>query len=214
MSWIAAAVVGAVAFIVCFHAIGTLLPGAESPPTARDVSQFLDQFWAQIAATILGIALGVPVALLLDRRARAREETTKQNRRTNRLAEIATLLVGSLEHNRLMATSIRTSVGNGLGLLEMGLDRARWAMVSGEASRLFTEADLVGEIAHIYEELDGLERLVLLHRDYEIGHLSTVPDAGSVRPQLIDAVQTNADEVKTKIDHVLPRLKPLENPQG
>lgn len=214
MPWIAVAVVGAVVFIACFHIIGNLLPGAESPPTARHVSQFLDQFWAQVVATILGIAIGIPVAFFLDRKARARDQTEERNHRIERTAEIATLLVGSLEHNRSMVTSIRTSVGNGLGLLEMGLDRARWAMVSNEASRLFTDADLVGEIAHIYEELDGLERLVLLHRDYEIGQLSTIPDAGSVRPQLIDAVQTNADDVKTKIDNVLPRLTPLENPQG
>lgn len=212
LPWIVVVLGGALLFVVCFHVVGTFLPGADSPPTARHVSQFLDQFWAQVVATILGIALGVPVGLLLDRRARAREESNEKTRRHARITEIATLLTGSLEHNQAMVTEIGTNVGNGLGFLELGFDRARWAMVSDEASRLFSSADLVGELAHIYEELDGLERLVLLHRDYEIGHLSTVPGAATVLPQLLAAVQRNASEIKTKIDEVLPRLRPLAAP--
>ena len=43
-------------------------------PTSTDLNQFLDAFWPQFVATILGVAVGVPIALWFERGRRRHEE--------------------------------------------------------------------------------------------------------------------------------------------
>lgn len=190
-----------------------LLDGVHTPPTATDNAQFFDQFWPNLVATGLGIALGIPAALSGERLLERRRDTADKARRDQRRAILAMSLIESLEHNHEMLEQVRSTIATrGQGFFGLGFDIGRWEMVRTEASVLFEDVELVGSLASLYEELTKVEELVDLHRDYEVGSLSSSPHAPTVLTQLVEHLTEHCESLLAAIDDLLGKLRTYLNP--
>ena len=68
-------------------------------PTWRDTAQFLDSFWPQAIATLVGIALGIPAALFIDRVVRRSADEAVERENADRLRTACKILDEALAAN-------------------------------------------------------------------------------------------------------------------
>ena len=60
---------------------------------------FLGDFFSNALATLIGIILGIPIALSINRRAELAAQTARKKEEEERTDKILTLIKGELEHN-------------------------------------------------------------------------------------------------------------------
>lgn len=196
-------VAGTVLFL---HLLGTWIPGAHSPPTSTDVTEFLDQVWAEFVATLAGVGFGIPAGLYIEAAVERRTERAADERRRRRRQKVASILLGSLQHNLEMLRHVEDAISRDRGMLEVGFDTARWSVIQQEAHELFPDVELAAELAHVYSQFAGVRNLLMLYRDYTVGVLSASPDVDWILPQAVDAILGNVADLERMITDVIPRI--------
>lgn len=170
------------------------------PPTWLDVAQFLDAFWPELAATFVGVMLGVPAALWLQRRAEGAAAARREVADTNRRGAIATILRDSIGWNR-------TVLGAGIAAMSVPslhdweLDNTGWPVVRDEVVSLVTDPGDRALIAAWFGGLDQLMRTIDLLAQIHPGS----QQAGLLR-RLTAARAQHLERTIPMVDDVLTRL--------
>src|SRR4051794_39222463 len=112
---------------------------------------FWAAFWPECAATVLGILLGVPVALAIERSRAAREAAGHDAQRRQRRDTLIHLLDDALRHNASELRSISTIL-EGPGVPSAIVTRMEaWSILRDEAIDLLPGPTLQTELATHFE---------------------------------------------------------------
>jgi hypothetical protein len=121
-------------------------------------SSFWDAFWPNMAATFIGVALGIPSALWINRVATRASNRREQLRQIEQLRSLATTLQTSIQHNleplRLLAALTPDSI-----CWVTGLEHAIWQISQEDAVKVLSNYALKVDLARHFENLAQLEKL-------------------------------------------------------
>jgi hypothetical protein len=109
-------------------------------------------FWADFWPTVMGVILGIPAALWLDRRTQRRAEKQQRDERADRLAEVARLLRDSVRSNGAALRELaQTEATNVEAISEIEL--ASWEALHDEAFDLIPSMELRRDLARHFERV-------------------------------------------------------------
>jgi len=138
---------------------------------------FLDAFWPNFAATVIGIALGVPVALCLNRK--AVELASKQAKAEDdaRLKNALVFLVASIDHNVEKLAVFQESLNGNSLVFELGIDVAAWDATQSQITKILGNPDLYRKMALHYSSLENIMRIYISYFDMITGLMSAMTGA-------------------------------------
>lgn len=123
------------------------------------MSQFLEAFWPNLAATVIGIVLGVPIALALNElilRRQRRLQTEDQYRQVRGAIEV---LVAACRYNIGVLDSIRSAAEEGKAMHSPDLRLTAWDVVSPVICTIISDSEALQMLSHHWLRLKRIQAL-------------------------------------------------------
>lgn len=127
------------------------------------MTEFFLAFWPNLASTVLGVVLGVPVALLLNRRFLVHQQKVERTEQSKRLGNAVDVLVDACEYNSKVLCRIAELALSGSAMRNVDLRLTTWDAVGAMLSGSFSDPELLQMLSHHWLRLKRLEDL-----NYEI----------------------------------------------
>lgn len=114
---------------------------------------FLDAFLPNLAATLVGVVVGVPVALAIAAWARSRQKEDERDARRERFQNAVDLLLRAGAHNLELLNAVPGTLKAGQYFTGFQADLSTWDIVRAEVLLGLTDVGLRVRLAHFYEGL-------------------------------------------------------------
>jgi hypothetical protein len=121
--------------------------------------QFLEAFWPNLAATLIGIVLGVPIALALNElilRRQRRLQTEDQHRQVKGAIEV---LVAACRYNVGVLDTIRVAAEEGKAMHSPDLRLTAWDVVSPVLCTIISDSETLQMLSHHWLRLKRVQAL-------------------------------------------------------
>jgi hypothetical protein len=126
------------------------------------MATYWESFWPELAATLVGVVVGVPLALLINRWTYGWQQKRARAAAAQRLATALTVVLESLTWNRDRAKKLG-QVEESEEILDSGLEVGRWEVVRDQVVAELGDAELQGKLAYFFSQVSALDRLVNLY---------------------------------------------------
>jgi hypothetical protein len=158
-------------------------------------------------ATTLGLIIGVPLSLWVNRRIILYSENLKDKEKKQRLSIALQTLIQSLNENIQRLDDIAHILQ--LERLKLGfiLDTSAWEAVKPEVIQYLHEPNLQGKIAYHFAKLSSFEKLNLLYQDYNIGILSSIMETQEVKASLKATLIGQASNLSSEAKEIIEGIK-------
>lgn len=123
------------------------------------MSLFLQSFWPNLAATLIGIVLGVPIALALNElvlRRQRRQEAEDQHRQAIGSIDV---LVAACRYNIGVLDTIRTAAEEGKVMHSPDLRLTTWEVVSPVFCTIVSDSEILQVLSHHWLRLKRIQAL-------------------------------------------------------
>lgn len=165
-------------------------------------SAFWIGFWPQLFATIVGVLIGVPVGLWLNRRAIAVAGVAQEKADATRLDDALASLVASIEANRGPLNAMAT-LATGHYLVEPGLETTTWDAVKTEIVSLLRVPDLQRSLAAHFASIDRAARLCDLLAQHSSGVQGAMSNSAQTREVIMTRLVAAASATLEQADALL-----------
>jgi len=123
------------------------------------MNEFLQAFWSNLCATVLGVVFGLPAAIYINRllsvAQRRHEATTEANRRDDAID----VLIRSCRWNEKRLEVMRTFARDGRVMRNADLQVTTWDAVGPVLTPICPSPELLQQLSHHWLRLHRLERL-------------------------------------------------------
>lgn len=123
------------------------------------MTEFFLAFWPNLTSTVLGVVLGVPVALLLNRRFFEHQQKIQRMEQRKRLESAVDVLVEACEYNSKVLYHIAELTLSGRAMRNVDLRLTTWKAVGAMLSGSFSDPELLQMLSHHWLRLKRLEDL-------------------------------------------------------
>lgn len=127
--------------------------------SSKETQTFLASFWPNLAATIFGVALGIPIALWINRLASKGTQRLATQSQHHRLDHALQVLILAMEENQIILSQYKETLEQDRIKLELGLDLSAWNAISADFSAELTSPSLRRLIAHYFIQIAELKYL-------------------------------------------------------
>ncbi len=177
------------------------------------MTQFWTNFWPNLAATVIGVALGLPFAFWLNRKAVAWGENARRKDERDEISNCLLAIRLTITTNLTRLKAYQAAVSTDNTLFDTGFDTSAWAALQGGLTSELADPELRQELARFFTRLSRLG--VLNDRLGELliaGNLNTL-GSGNARRRLMEeipgavvALLADGASLLTRIDSALERL--------
>lgn len=157
-------------------------------------------FWSGLASTVIGIVIGVPVALWLAHYGAAIQEHARRTEEEGRLERALLSVAVAVRHNAERTRSLAESLQLHQVPFDAGVDISAWEATKHEIVPLLKDAELQRRIAHHFTRIETIRRLATLLLDQSVGVASALQDAPRVREALRTHLLNEAQAVSKEAD--------------
>ena len=170
------------------------------------MNTFLDAFWPNLASTVLGLILGLPIALWTNRKIMAHVESQKE--REDRLALLHTLDVISraLEHNRGRLRYMHDSISGGRVPFDPALDYSAWDASKEGFNPSFTDPQLRQALAYHFSRMQSIARLNETYLSYAAGIASAIGGSEGTRDALKNYLSAITAELASDAETLIQQI--------
>lgn len=123
------------------------------------MSDFFIAFWPNLASTVIGVGLGVPVALYLNRKLTNQGRAHEASREASLLASAAHVLIESCDYNVHVLRAIVAMSADGEIMRRPDLRTTTWDALCEIVSSHLAEPELLQLLSHHWLRLKRLEEL-------------------------------------------------------
>jgi hypothetical protein len=150
------------------------------------------EFLVQTLAGIVGVFVGVWLALILDRRRQAREETERESERQQHYARARHTVLGSVVKNANEASRLRGRVNRRKPseLIHTNLESSVWDAVRARFMESCHDIDERVRFAQFFDGVRNLQAFLDFHRDLQLSIAGAYDDQD---PELAE-IQRSADQ--------------------
>jgi len=117
------------------------------------LTQFLDSFLPNVAATLVGVAAGIPIGLRVNRSLLQQQDEKARQERQARLRQALDWLLKAGERNREMLVEARDHMKAGQYMTGLPLDLSAWDSLREVIAAELPSLDLRLRLARFFEEL-------------------------------------------------------------
>ena len=170
---------------------------------------FWSGFWPNVAATLIGVVLGVPIALYLNTLAgRATHARTKEEGAV-RLRNALSSLISSIAHNEAKLSSLQASLQQSRAVFDLGVDTAAWEATKSQVIENLENPDLYRRLALHHSNLQNLSRLCVMYLDMVAGIASAIGGVKGTRDSLRTYLLARSSELLAEAATLKSELVPL-----
>ena len=171
----------------------------------------MNAFWTDVASglisTVVGVGLGVPVGLWLNRRAlRASEQSADVDRRA-RVAELLGVASDAVEHNAQMLRGHLQHLSNNRIAISPAFHTATWEAISADVIRDVRQPALRHALSFHFAAVSQWKELNDRYVDYAVGMLATTSMADRMKETLKSILVTRATESVEQADALLADIR-------
>lgn len=123
------------------------------------MTNFLNAFWPNLAATVIGVALGLPVALYLNRQLTKQMRAHEAAEKKRLLSDAISTLIESCGYNIRVLNNISDLARDGDVMRNPDLRTTTWDTLSGLLVSHLNNPDLLQVASHHWLRLKRLENL-------------------------------------------------------
>jgi hypothetical protein len=145
------------------------------------VNQFLQDFLPNLTATIVGVVIGLPVALFVNRQLTKEGDQRASKLERVRVATGLGVLRRSLQYNRKVLDNIATLAREGTVMRDPDLQSDTWDAVGSILTPILDDPRMLQRVSHHWQRLKRIEELNREIFDRNFGLRSAIPDTGSAR---------------------------------
>jgi hypothetical protein len=137
---------------------------------------FFEAFWPNLTATMLGVVLGLPIALYLNRRLLEHQGRLRAAEAHQRLNDAIDVLVGACQYNIGVLDKIKELAVSARVMRNPDLRVTTWDAVGAILSKNCNEPDMLQLLSHHWLRLHRLEQLNQEIFAREVGSLPPIAD--------------------------------------
>lgn len=177
------------------------------------MEEFWISFWPSLASTVIGIIIGFPVAVWLNKLALS--YTVKKQQESNKIDLHRTLnvLSASIDHNTQKLSHLLQAVGGGHCLIDAGFDTASWQAYNSQLTKLNSNIELNKQLISYHERIINLTAINSKLCENYLGIESSLSSADKVREYLRGHIMSEAAKltqesanIKTSINTVCSNI--------
>jgi len=172
------------------------------------MSTFWDGFWPNLASTLIGVIVGVPVALWLNSIVCRRAERNKKKEERKILRSCLQVISNGLQTNQLKLSEIAGFISSNRSPWNSDLDMASWDTTKNQISILMLPPELHHKIAKHFDRIGALNHLHRMYLDFCIGIQGSMSSAPQTRDSLKAYIIHTIAELTLEGTSLQQELKP------
>jgi len=145
---------------------------------------FWEAFWPNFASTVIGLLLGLPLALWTDRQITARSERLKRAEEQQRLALSLDTISQALSFNRERMKQLVQSLSSNRVPFDPAVDCSAWDSVKTEIIQYLHDPALQQRIAYHFSRMEAVLKLNDLYLNYAAGIGAAIGGSEQTRDSL------------------------------
>jgi|ERR1051326_1026297 hypothetical protein len=170
------------------------------------MTAFLASFFADFAATALGVLIGLPLALWTNRKIAEHGERQRRHEQETRLAHALEVVGRALTHNRDRFEFLGGVLAETHATFDPALDYSAWEATQGEIGPLVRDAELQQRLAYHFARVRSLSDLHKDYLSYFVGMPGTLIGADATKGRLRDVLMNIQSELDADAEQLLARL--------
>jgi hypothetical protein len=171
------------------------------------LAEFFGSFLADTAATVLGLFVGLPLAMWANRKLAERGEERRREEEQLRLAHALEVVSHALSHNRLRFEFLSLVLADTHATFDPALDYSAWEATRGEIAPLLRNSELQQRLAYHFARIRSLTDLHKDYLNYFVGIPGTLAGAEAAKTRLRDVLT----EIQAELDADAEQLIALIN---
>jgi hypothetical protein len=184
------------------------------------MSDFWSAFWPNLASTILGVIIGLPAALWINRRVTQEADVQRQASERGAVAHALEILRLALGANKERLERYAKALAESSTLYDTGLDSSSWDALQSELTAELGDPDLRQRLAYHFSRTEAVKKLNDMYLNFSVGVESSMSNAAEVRralgtalPRAVAELLQESQELMSSIDAARERLTGAARPQ-
>lgn len=172
---------------------------------------FLTAFWPNAAATIVGVVLGLPIALWINRLTLKREEHATLQIKTQRLDHALRVLIAAMDVNLALLADYAQELANSKIAWRLNLDVSAWQAIRDDFSAELTDPNLRRQLAFHFTKLKALLALNQEYLSFAFGTNASMSGAEKVRESIKNNMQLMCQELQVQATQLIALSKAAQH---
>jgi hypothetical protein len=168
---------------------------------------FLTAFWPNLAATLVGVALGLPIAMWVNRLALRGAERTAQKSQAQRVDHALQVLISAMQANAVLLREYAELLAAGKVKWRLALDVSAWEAIKGDFIAELTDPALRQEVAFHFSQLTVLGALNQEYLGFGFGTNASMSGADATRTSIGQNLKTMCNELSARADALVTASK-------
>ena len=181
----------------CLHRVRHLDHASQS------MDAFLSAFWPNLAATLVGVALGLPIAMWVNRLALKGTERTTQKVQSQRVHHALQVLVSAMEANGGLLREYAQVLSVGQLKWQLGLDVSAWDAIKADFVAELTDPSLRREVAFHFSQLVVLTALNQEYLAFNFGTNASMSDSNKTRNSIGETLKKMCSHLSLQADNLV-----------
>ena len=172
---------------------------------------FLTAFWPHAAATLVGIVLGLPVALWINRLALKNTERSTLRVQVQRLDHALQVLISAMESNQSLLGEYANVLSESKVSWRLNLDVSAWDVIKADIVAELTDPDLRRQLAFHFMKLNSLRALNQEYLGFAFGTNASMSSAEKVRESIKTNMKSMCEELQSHAVELVALCKAAQN---
>jgi hypothetical protein len=175
---------------------------------------FWSGFWPNLASTLVGVIVGVPIALWLNKLAGGAAERRQSAEQRARLRKGLQGLLAAFCHNRQRLQVLIETLTHDKAPFDPALDTAAWEASREEIVPCLQSPDLQRRIAFHFSRLSSVSRLCSVYLDLAAGVASAIGGVENTRSALRNHLVATAEELLAQTRQLAQEVEVVMPPES
>jgi hypothetical protein len=182
--------------------------GAESSVVGPEFdSSFWFTFWPSLFARVIGVLLGLPVALWVTRVGVHLAGQAERIDQAARLRRALQVIDKAIDGNHLQLKALGVMTGGDMVMMTPGFSAAAWDAVKSEVIPYLHDPELQGDLATYFSEVEVVIKLNERYVDSKFGMTATLESSETLGKTLQDHLAVRAGATAKASERLRSRLR-------
>jgi len=172
---------------------------------------FLTAFWPNAAATIVGVVLGLPIALWINRLTLKSAEHSTLQLKVQRLEHALRVLIAAMEANLVLLADYAKVLSDSKIAWRLNLDVSAWEAIRDDLAAELTDPDLRRQLAFHFMTLKALRALNQEYLGFAFGTNASMSSAEKVRESIKTNMQLMCQELQAQATQLIALSKAAQH---
>ena len=164
---------------------------------------FLIAFWPNVVATLVGVVVGLPIALWVNRLALRGAEQTAKSGQAHRADHALQVLISAMQGNGTLLREYAEVLATAKVRWRLGLDVSAWEAIKTDFIAELTDSSLRREAAFHFSQLEVLTVLNQEYLQFIFGTNASMSDSDATRTSIGNHLKTMCNDLSLQAEKLV-----------